>query len=726
MHRQSAPIRISIGLMLVTVAVLLAAQAVGLVPDKSRTILDGRRNLCEALSVQCALATQDDDIATIRTVLRAAVERNEDVVSAGVRRVNGELVVHAGNHQEQWTDPPDLRSTPTHAHVPIYKGKTRWGKLEICFRPIAHGGIWNVFHRPGVQLVIFVALAAFVGYLLFMKRTLSHLDPSSVIPRRVRSTLDTLAEGVILLDAQERIVLANEAFANTVGKPAAALAGKKASELNWTDVKSELPTQDYPWISAFSKGESRTGALLGLCADGKTAKTFVVNAAPIIGGDSRKRGALATFDDVTAIEEKNTRLQRLLKLLRESRSEIETQNRQLQVLATKDPLTGCVNRRSFFERLETDWSKARRYGHGLACIMVDLDHFKNINDTHGHSVGDQVLRKVAGILRSMTRTTDVLCRYGGEEFCLLLPEDGVEKAAEAAERFRRGIAAKQGTDFPVSASFGVSSIELGAQTPQELVDQADKALYAAKHLGRNRAVRWDQMPDGLAVDNPGNTSGESGPGIDRHAPIPLEAVTALTSVLAHRDMMTAEHCHEVGDLCAAVGRGLIVPSECLVLEAAGQLHDIGKLGVPDSVLLKPGPLTEEEWQIMRQHDGIGVQIISLAFSCEELTEIVRTHHAWYGGNPRGPGLPVGSDIPLGARILTIADAFSAMTSDRPYRKAATQEEAFAELRRCSGTQFDAELVERMIEVVTARDQSRNKANPKLALPHGGQGLRAAS
>ena len=234
--------------MLVTVAVLLAAQAVGLVPDKSRTILDGRRNLCEALSVQCALATQDDDIATIRTVLRAAVERNEDVVSAGVRRVNGELVVHAGNHQEQWTDPPDLRSTPTHAHVPIYKGKTRWGKLDICFRPIAHGGIWNVFHRPGVQLVIFVALAAFVGYLLFMKRTLSHLDPSSVIPRRVRSTLDTLAEGVILLDAQERIVLANEAFANTVGKPAAALAGKKASELNWTDVKSELPTQDYPWI----------------------------------------------------------------------------------------------------------------------------------------------------------------------------------------------------------------------------------------------------------------------------------------------------------------------------------------------------------------------------------------------------------------------------------------------------------------------------------------------
>ena len=725
MHRQSAPIRISIGLMLVTVAVLLAAQAAGLVPDRTRAVLDGRRNLCEALSVQCALAVQDDDIATMRTVLRAAVERNENVVSAGVRRLNGDLVAHAGNHQQQWADPPDLRSTPTHAHVPIYKGKTRWGKLEICFPPLSQGGIWSVFLRPGVQLVTFVALAAFVGYLLFMKRTLRHLDPSAVIPRRVRSTLDTLAEGVILLDPEERIVLANEAFANTVGKPASALAGRKASDLNWTEARSDVPTRDYPWVSAFSKGESRTGALLGLSAEGKSPRTFVVNAAPIIGGDSRRRGALATFDDVTAIEEKNSRLQRLLKLLRESRSEIETQNRQLQVLATKDPLTGCVNRRSFFERLETDWSKARRYGHGLACIMVDLDHFKSINDTHGHSVGDQVLRKVAGILRSMTRTTDVLCRYGGEEFCLLLPEDGVEKASEAAERFRQGIAERHGAEFPVSASFGVSSVELGAQTPQELVDQADKALYAAKHLGRDRVIRWDQMPEGLAVDSPGNTADEPDPGIRPHTPIPLEPVTALISVLAHRDTMTAEHCHQVGDLCAAMGRGLMMPSECLVLEVAGQLHDIGKLGVPDSVLLKPGPLTDEEWHIMRRHDEIGVQIISLAFSCDELTEIVRSHHAWYGGHPRESDLPVGEDIPLGARILSIADAFSAMTSDRPYRKAATHEEAFAELRRCSGTQFDGELVERVIEIVTARDRARNQGKPELALPHG-LGLRAAS
>ena len=144
-----------------------------------------------------------------------------------------------------------------------------------------------------------------------------------------------------------------------------------------------------------------------------------------------------------------------------------------------------------------------------------------------------------------------------------------------------------------------------------------------------------------------------------------------------------------------------------------RLHDIGKIGVPDSILLKPGPLTQDEWQVMTMHDHIGVEIIKSSFACSELAEIMTNHHAWYAGNPRSPELPTGDDIPLGARILAIADAFDAIVSDRVYRRGRSIEDAFAELRRCVGTQFDPELVEEFIACVLARDHSRRVAARRL-------------
>jgi putative nucleotidyltransferase with HDIG domain len=185
------------------------------------------------------------------------------------------------------------------------------------------------------------------------------------------------------------------------------------------------------------------------------------------------------------------------------------------------------------------------------------------------------------------------------------------------------------------------------------------------------------------------------------------------SALGHRDLATAEHSQRVADYCVATAKGLMSVNDCFVLEVAAMLHDIGKLGVPDAILLKPGPLTEDEWMVMRSHDQMGVEIISAAFGSKALTEIVRTHHAWYGGNPENPGLPVGRDIPLGARILTIADAFDAMTSERPYHRPKTREQAFAELRRCAGKQFDPDLVERHVAAVLASDGTRQERDPSV-------------
>jgi putative nucleotidyltransferase with HDIG domain len=267
---------------------------------------------------------------------------------------------------------------------------------------------------------------------------------------------------------------------------------------------------------------------------------------------------------------------------------------------------------------------------------------------------------------------------------------------------------------------GVSSLQLGAHTPLELLDQADKALYAAKRGGRNRVVGWEQIrEEGELADRP--TPAEAAAQAETHnkAPILFSAVSALMSALAYRDKATAEHSQRVADLCVATANGLVSVADMFVLEVAALLHDIGKLGVPDAILLKPGPLTPDEWKIMRSHDAMGEEIIAAAFASPELTNMVRMHHAWFGGSPHVPNLPKGEQIPLCARVLTICDAYDAMTSDRVYRKGRSQDDAFAELRRCAGTQFDPQLVERFIQAVMAREtshrQRKGPLTPRTAL-----------
>ena len=231
---------------------------------------------------------------------------------------------------------------------------------------------------------------------------LQHLDPSRVIPQRVRQTLDTLAEGLLVFDKHERILLANRSFAECVGAGVDELVGRNAAELSWESDNARVKIEGYPWTRAIRDGESQLDDLLGIRTARRQQRVLKVSAAPIYGDDGQQRGAIASFDDVTHIEQSRVELRQMLETLSQSRDEIQRQNLELERLAARDALTGCLNRRAFFTEFENQWTNSERDNYSLACVMVDLDEFKTINDTHGHQTGDKVLQRAAEIAAQWT------------------------------------------------------------------------------------------------------------------------------------------------------------------------------------------------------------------------------------------------------------------------------------------------------------------------------------
>lgn len=721
MKRISTTVRVVLCLVCLTISSLLVARAFGIITDPRNVVMAERAKLCESIAINFSLLVMKDDAKTLEAGLKAIAVRNSDIRSIGVRTAGGQLKFEVGNHRGLWNPPADGKSTDTHMFVPIAAGNQPWGTVEVFFKAVSSPGVWGVLEDPLFRLIAYMTCVGSCGYYLFLKRVLRQLDPSKVVPNRVRSALDTLTEGLLILDEKQRIVLANEAFTRHIGRTTESLLGQYMSDLPWRnkDDISRRPLDESPWREAFESKAPRTGVLLDLEVSHDIRRTFVVNSAPVFNDKNRCQGVLTSLEDVTPLEQKKKELHYALEQLRATSDEIRNQNLELERLATTDPLTECLNRRSYFSQFEGQWKQAERHGYPLSCIMVDIDFFKSINDTHGHAMGDEVLKGVAAILRDTVRLGDLVCRFGGEEFSVLLPHSDINEAAIAGERLRVAIAAAQFPGLSITASVGVSARELGAPDPQGMLDQADKCLYVAKRNGRNQVVRFDAVPADLVIDESKisrtKPAAASSGNAQEEESIPYRAVNALLGALACRHYPTAAHCRRVADLCVIAAESQMKLRECYLLEMAALLHDIGKVGVPDSVLLKRGQLSLPEWEMMRQHESIGAEILSSSFGSPELVAIVENRQAFFAGNPQKPHLPKGHAIPLGARILAVADAFDSMTNDSVYRQAKTPAEAFDELWNCAGSQFDPVVVENFILAVSDRNlASRDTAEVRVS------------
>jgi diguanylate cyclase (GGDEF)-like protein/putative nucleotidyltransferase with HDIG domain len=352
---------------------------------------------------------------------------------------------------------------------------------------------------------------------------------------------------------------------------------------------------------------------------------------------------------------------------------------RLRHLADTDPLTGLSNQRLLHDRLQEASASAQATGRGLSAVMIDLDHFKTVNDTYGHPVGDLVLVETARRIRDAARSGDIVARIGGEEFLMLLPDTDGVTALAVAERVR---AAVRATDYPagagrLTASLGVASLadELDADG---LLAQADAALYWAKRHGRDAAFRYNAgLMGDLSVSNRvREIAREDG----------LAALRALARAIDARDAATQRHSIRVADMAVMIATALGWTSDQAIrLREAGLVHDVGKIGIPDSILLKSSGLTPDERELMKDHARLGARIVSEVLDPDQVEWVAHHHERWDGdGYPLGID---GTDIPEGARILAVADSWDAMTSAREYNVAMTREEALEECVRCSGSHF---------------------------------------
>jgi len=428
-----------------------------------------------------------------------------------------------------------------------------------------------------------------------------------------------------------------------------------------------------------------------VCKDG-TRRHVAVTFSPVRDVAGAQTGHALIVRDISAQKEAERERARLL-------ARTEALLAEATERADRDSLTGLLNHRAFHKKLEEEGERALREGGSLAVAMLDLDHFKSFNDAYGHPVGDDALRRVADALRLNCRPYDTPARYGGDEFAVLMPGVGPDEAGAVAARLARGLegitvrppGAVDGDagDVPLRMSVGLAVFPAEARSPAEAVALADKRLYAAKSGGgASDAALAGEEAERLRADLRADVEG-------------FAILDALVAAVGAKDRYTSRHSEDV--MAHALGTARVLglgDADRRTLAAAALLHDLGNIGTPDAVLRKPGQLSAAETEIVRRHPLMGAIILGAVPGLEEwapgILAAVRSHHERWDGAGYPDGL-AGETISLPARILAVADAFSALTSDRPYRQRMDEARALRTLEEGAGTQWDPACVQAFLE-----------------------------
>jgi len=488
--------RLSISLVFMMISALLTAQIIGILPNDKEAELKKRRLLTENLANQLIRYTGKQPLSFLETLLYSVKLEHDDISSLAIRNRSGLLVIGIGEHQQHWDLHVNDPSTADQLQVPLHVGETLWGNLELRFEPLGSSSIFGLPINNSILLILFVAVVGFLLFGGFLRKALRYFEPGSLIPDRVKNAMDIISEGILILDEKEHIILVNRSLSEQIGVPAKSLMGKTPQTMQWDRRK---PNQKMPWQEAQTTNKRINDIHMYLRTKHLGVRSFLVTAAPIAAENGKARGTMVTFNDVTQLQRRNKQLNSAVHTLRKSQSEVKKKNQELAILASRDPLTSCLNRRAFFEIAESRLATLQIKNEPAACIMLDVDYFKSVNDTYGHSIGDIVLKRLAITIIACLRKNDLACRYGGEEFSIYLDNTSIDKAYLLAERIRKEI---ENIDFDndpatralkITSSFGLSDNHSGATSIEAIIEQADQALYYSKDHGRNRISVWKEI-----------------------------------------------------------------------------------------------------------------------------------------------------------------------------------------------------------------------------------------
>ncbi|MCF7838153.1 MAG: diguanylate cyclase [Candidatus Marinimicrobia bacterium] len=485
---------------------------------------------------------------------------------------------------------------------------------------------------------------------------------------------------VLITDAAGTVEYVNEQFCRMTGYPRAEALGRKISLLK----SGEMPASFYAEIwRALQAGQDWSGVFHNRRKSGETYWEYAT-ISPVRDAGGRLRHYLKIAEDITERKRLEQELVTSYAKVRAQAEALRASQRKLRHVAGRDALTGLLNRRGFAAAFRQTATLAERQAGVMGLLVIDLDNFKFINDRYGHVAGDYALKACARLFLKELRQSDIVCRYGGDEFLVALPLSPMAETSRAAERLLNAVRRRrfrfEQIRLPLTISIGAACSAPGAPLALEpLLREADHALYRAKQSGRNRVSL---------------SSGES-TGMPQPA-VPLEscgtvALEALVAMLDAREKATGEHSQRVARLAGVLARAMGLPAEQVAMICQGALlHDIGKIAVPDAVLLKPEPLTDIERAIMAQHPDIGFQILRSTPELAPAAEIVLSHQERFDGSGYPRGLQ-GPEICLGARIFAVVDAYDAIRAGRPYAPSRPAAAALREIQSCAGTQFDPEV-----------------------------------